>query len=181
MSSLLKQTRAYAAQYGLIVGSMWSASFLMTVYGLSTPLLSDLGLIVGLMSVYVCIRLMRRFDMSVSRLTALTSWRLAWGAYGGAAMVCTLVQYVYFAFLDSGRVVMAYSELVAMPEGHAMLERLLPGQDVDALVGQALDAFAATPPSQIALQLLLLNLIMATVLALPTALIAMAGRKKVGS
>ena len=47
---------------------------------------------------------------------------------------------------------------------------LLPGQDALGMMDEAINTFAATPPSQLAFQFLFWNVLLATVVALPVAL-----------
>ena len=42
-----RQTRAYAAYYGLWVGLCWAASFALSMYALTHPSVGSLGLILG--------------------------------------------------------------------------------------------------------------------------------------
>ena len=52
-----------------------------------------------------------------------------------------------------------------------MLSRMLPGQDTEAMMNEALSLFAATPPSQLAIQFLFWNVLLATIVAFPVALL----------
>ena len=44
-----KQLRAFAAQYGAVVGLMWIVSFAFYIIGLTRPLVGNVGLIIGLL------------------------------------------------------------------------------------------------------------------------------------
>ena len=165
-----QQTRAYAAYYGLWVGLCWVASFCLFVMGLKQSPVGSLSLLVGLCSVPLCVWLLRGFRESIAPLPLRRAWYLAWMTYLAAALLCTAAQYIYFAYIDGGLLVRSYSEMIQQPEMHDMLQRMLPGQDVDTLTSDALTAFGATPPAQLALQFLFWNVLLATVLAFPTAL-----------
>ena len=165
-----QQTRAYAAYYGLWVGLCWIASFGLFVMSLKQSPVGSLSLLVGLCSVPLCVWLLRGFRETIAPLSLRRAWYLAWMTFLGAALLCTAAQYVYFAFIDGGLLVRSYSEMIQLPEMHDMLQRMLPGQDVDTLMTEALTAFAATPPAQLALQFLFWNVLLATALAFPTAL-----------
>jgi len=168
--SAAQQTRAYAGYYGLWVGSCWIACFSLFMAGLTQPLLSNVGLLVGLASLPLAVWLLRGFRDHVAPLPLRRAWYLAWMTFGAAALLCTAAQYIYFAYIDGGHLMRAYTDMLQQPEVHDMLQQMLPGQDVDALTSQALDAFASTPPSELAIQFLFWNILLATVVAFPTAL-----------
>lgn len=166
-----QQTRAYAAYYGLWIGIMWIASFALTIHGLSSPLASNLGLLAGLASLPVAVWLIRGFrDNVAGELTFRRAWHLAWMSMLAAAMLTAFAQYIYFAYLDNGRLALAYSEAFARSETQDMLRQMLPGQDVDALFQDAMTALQTLPAAQTALQFLFWNCIIATVAALPVAI-----------
>ena len=63
-----KQLRAFAAQYGAVVGLMWIVSFAFYIIGLTRPLVGNVGLIIGLLSVVTAGFLIRNFPfVSASR------------------------------------------------------------------------------------------------------------------
>ncbi len=168
-----QQTRAYAGYYGLWVGIIWIASFALAVYGLTHPWASNLGLLVGVASFPVATSLLRGFRNNIAgQLPLRRAWHMAWMMMLGAAMITTLGQYVYFAYLDDGALVRAYTDLIAQPQAHDMLQSMLPGQDVDAIVSEALATFSATSPAQLSAQFLMWNALLATITALPVALAA---------
>lgn len=171
-----QQTRAYAGYYGLWVGLCWIASFALSVHGLQSPFASNLGLLVGLLSFPLGVKLLRGFGQHIAPLSLGRAWRLSWLMYGAAAMLCTAAQYIYFAYLDGGLLVRSYTDLLEQPEMQDVMTQIL-GPDSQAIAQEALNAFAATPPAQLALQFLLWNLLLATFLAFPTALFSFTRKK----
>ncbi len=165
-----QQIRAYAAQYGLWVGLCWVASFALTMYALSHPSVGSFGMILGLCSVPLGVWLMRGFRQTVAPLPLRQAWYMAWLMFLGAALICTAAQYVYFAYIDGGQLVRSYSELLEMPEMHDILQQMMPGKDIEAMMNEALNTFSSTPPSQLALQFLFWNVLIATLFAFATAL-----------
>ena len=98
-----------AGWMALPIGIMWSASFLCAMYGTKLPLLSMLGTALGIISIYMLYKQLtnyRRFFPStgwlhvfcLSLLTCLLAGLLTDG-----------VQYLYFAFLDQGRMLSVMS------------------------------------------------------------------------
>ncbi|MCR5181281.1 MAG: DUF4199 domain-containing protein [Bacteroidaceae bacterium] len=167
-----QQTRAYAGYYGLWIGLMWAAAFGLTMYGFVSPFAGNLGFIVGICSLPVAISLFRGFREHVAPLPLRRAWYLSWMSFLAAALICTVAQYIYFAYIDDGLLVRSYTEMLQQPEIHDMLSKLLPGQDVDKMSNDALAVFSSTPPSMIATQFLFWNVLLATVVAFPCALMS---------
>jgi hypothetical protein len=165
-----RQTRAYAAYYGLWVGLCWAASFALSMYALTHPSVGSLGLILGLCSLPLGVWLMRGFRQTIAPLPLRRAWHMAWMMFLGAALICTATQFVYFAYFDGGQFVRSYGEMFQQPELHDMMQQMMPGQDIDTMMNEALTAFSTTPPSQLALQFLFWNVLLATFFAFPTAL-----------
>ena len=171
-ASTAQQTRAYAGYYGLWVGTCWIACFSFSMAGLTYPLLSNVGLLMGLASLPVAVWLLRGFRDHVAPLPLRRAWHLAWMTFGAAALLCTAAQYIYFAYIDGGHLMRAYTDMLQQPEVHDMLQQMLPGQDVDTLANQAFETFSSTPASELAIQFLFWNILIATILAIPVALMS---------
>ena len=176
-----QQTRAYAALYGLWVGLCWVASFALTMYALAHPSVGSLGIVVGVCSVPLGVWLLRGFREQVAPLPLRRAWYMAWQMMLAAALLCTAAQYVYFAYLDGGTLVRSYGEMLEQPEMHDMIQQMMPGQNVDELMNEALATFSATPPSQLTLQFLFWNVLLATFIAFPTALFSFTRPKDNGN
>ena len=177
-----QQTRAYSAYYGVWIGVVWTMSFALTVYGLTHPLAGNLGMILGLASIPLAVWMLRGFrDHVAGELPLRRAWHMAWMSMLGAALITTFAQYVYFAYIDGGALVRAYTDILAQPEAHEMLQKMMPGQDVDALTAEALETFSTTTPAQLATQFLFWNALLATIMALPVALASKSPFKKPGS
>ena len=165
-----QQTRAYAGYYGLWVGLLWVLSFGLTMYGLRSPLAGNLGLLAGICSLPVGVRLLRGFRDHIGPLPLRRAWHMAYMMFLAAALICTAAQYLYFAYLDDGYVARVYSELLQQPEVQELVSRMLRAEDSQAVVNEALTVFSSTPPSLLAMQFLFWNVLLATICAVPTAL-----------
>ena len=172
-----QQTRAYAGYYGLWVGLLWVLSFGLTIYGLRSPLAGNLGLLAGFCSLPLGIRLLRGFRDNIGPLPLRRAWNMAYLMFLAAALICTAAQYVYFAYFDEGYVVRVYTDLLQQPEVQDLLSKMLRGQDSLAVANEALAVFSSTPPSLLAMQFLFWNVLLATICAVPTALM---GREREG-
>jgi len=168
-----QQSRAYIAWYGLQVGLCWVASFALAMWGLTTPLAGNFALLVGIASVPLAVWLLRDFNRKISPLTLRRAWHMAWMMMICAAIITTAAQYIYFAYMDDGLLVRAYSEMCQQPEMQVMLQQMF-GADADKMVDEALTIMGATSASQMSLQLMMWNVLLGTVLAIPVMLF---GRK----
>ena len=175
-----QQSRAYAAYYGLWVGLCWVGSFVLFAIGLEQPSVANLSFIMGMASLPVAVWLLRSFRQQIAPLPLRRAWYMAWMMFLGAALLCTASQYVYFAYFDGGQLVRTYSEMLQQPELHDMLQQMMPGQDVDAVMNEALTTFGASPPSQLAFQFLFWNVLLATFFAFPTALFSFSRPNDIG-
>lgn len=172
-----QQSRAFAAWYGVQVGLCWTASFGLFMWGLQQPFASNFSLLVGLASVPLAVWLLRGFRRDIAPLSLRRAWHMAWLLFLCAAMITTAAQYIYFAYLDGGLLARAYSELLTSPEYRPLLQQMLPGQDIDALATDMTAMLAQTTPSQLTMQLAFMNVLLATILAIPTALFSFKSEK----
>lgn len=165
-----QQSRAFAAWYGVQVGACWVASFGLSMWSLREPLAGNFALLVGLCSIPLAVMLMRDFRKRIAPLTLRRAWHMSWMLFLCAALITAAAQYIYFAYLDGGQLARSYSELLTNPDYQPMLEKLLPGQNLDELANEFTVVLASTSASQMAMQLLFWNILLATVFAIPTAL-----------
>ena len=129
--------------------------------------------LLGIASLPLAVWMLRGFRDRVAGVLPLRrAWHLAWMTMLGAALITSFAQYIYFAYIDGGAFLRAYTDILAMPEARDMLGQMMPGQDIDAIANEFIETMAATSPAQIAMQLLLWNVLLATVMALPVALAA---------
>lgn len=160
----LAQLSATAQRAGLAVGALWTLSFVLYMQGLRLPLLTLASLALGLFSV----RPAARWAATAPRRLV---WPLAMATYFCATLVTTLMQYLYFRFLDGGQFLATLHEALRMPEMQPMLHSLPPGT-----IEQALSAFAQ--PAVLAVNFFWGNLMAGLVLSLPTLVVALNKQKQ---
>lgn len=173
------QARAYSMEYGVVVGLLCSASFLCTMYGASSILLAQVSNVLALIAVYVAGRLIRSFRTNVASLTFGRTCYMALLTYLFAILLTALVQYVYFAYFDQGRLMTQIDHLLSMPEYRQWLEQFAQGGDIDSLLDGVLQTMRN--PVSMTFQLMWLNCLLALLAIVPTALIAMGGKQEVES
>ena len=85
-----------------------------------------------------------------------------------AALVCTFVQYIYFRYVDNGRMLTVLTEVYTNPEYTELMKQAMPEykpQDVLNLLSQI-------TLRDLAVNFMLMNSFLAIVLSLPTAFVA---------
>ena len=159
----VSQARAYAGQYALVVGSLWTLSFLCSVC-LDKPMMGLTGNILAIGSVFVLVRLLRRHGLRVGKeaFGFARRWWMSWSTCMYAALLTTFCQWVYFRFFDHGRLMESFASLLESPEYVEALKRLQPGVDPQEFV----EALSSATPSSMILSLLMFNFFVAFVCSL---------------
>lgn len=171
------KARAYAGQYGAWVGALWIASFCCYMGGLSQPWLANIGLFIGFFSLIFTGILLRGFRRSVAPLSFLRAWWMGWLCFLYASLLTAAVQYVYFRFVDNGRLINAYTTLFEQPENRQLLAAMMPGEDADMAIGQVLELLGSLSPIEITVEWMIYNIFLGFILAVPVALIGITGRR----
>ena len=172
-----QQSRAYAAWYGVQVGMCWIISFGLAMWSLREPFAGNFALLIGLASIPLGVWLLRDFCTRVADLSARRAWHMSWMMFLCAALLTTAAQYIYFAYLDGGMLARAYGEMLSNPAYQPVLEKLLPGQDLNTLSSEFTAMLYSTTPAQMTMQLSIWNVLIATIFAIPTTFFALAKKK----
>ena len=173
-----KQLRAFSAQYGAVVGLMWIISFAFYIIGLTRPLVGNVALLIGLLSVVVAGFLIRKFRNEVSPLRFSQSWWMATLIYLYASLLMAVGQFIYFRYIDNGLLLETYSNLMQQPEAMALMQSMMPGEDVEAAMRQTLEVLGNITPIQLTFEFLIYNLLLGFLLAIPTAWIGRRGKNR---
>ena len=169
----IRLARDHCMEYGMVVGLLCSASFLCSMYGTTSLLLGQLGNVLGITAFVTAGVLIRHYGRKAGRLTFGRSCYMALLTYAFAIMVTAVVQYIYFRYLDAGRLANQVEQIIQMPEYRQWMEQLTVGQDLDEVVDQLLQM--TRNPERMTMQLIWMNLIFALLLTVPTALM---GKRK---
>lgn len=165
-----QQSRAFAAWYGVQVGLCWVLSFGLAMWGLREPMACNFALITGFCSIPLAIRLLRDFGANIAPLRLRRAWHMAWMMYLCACLITAAAQYIYFAYLDDGALLRTYTTLLSDPMYQPMLETMLPGQDIQTIGDEITATLTSITPAEMTFQLGFWNVLLATILAIPTAL-----------
>ena len=168
--------RAFGMNWGTVVGILCSFSFLCSMYGLQYSSLGLLSNLLGVAAVIVAGNGIRKFRWEVGNITFGQACRMAISIYFYAILLTAMVQYIYFAYLDHGRLIAQMQTILSIPEYRQWMEQMANGEDVDTLVKTTMSVLQK--PAQAAMQLLWMNCIVALLLTPITALIGVTGKKK---
>ena len=171
------QLRAYAAQYGTIVGLMWIVSFAFFIAGLTQPLVGNASLLIGMVSVAIAGYLIRKFRHDVAAIRFRQAWWMSTQIFMYASLLMAIAQFVYFRFIDDGLLIRTYTEVMQQPEAAAMMQSMMPGEDVTAVVADVTAQLQQITPIQLTFEFLVYNLLLGFILSIPTAWIGIFGRK----
>jgi hypothetical protein len=160
----IPSTMELAGWMALPIGLMWSASFLCTMYGTTQPLLSMLGTVLGVGSIFVLRRQLTNYRKLHPEAIWLQIFRLAFVTCLLAGLLTDAVQYAYFMLLDNGRLLSQLGTAFQSEEYREVWQKMMPEANLDEM--QKL--VQSMTVRDIMLQLVFYNII----LALPVSLLA---------
>ena len=173
-----KQARHQAGIYGFVIGALWVASFGCYIAGLTIPLLSHLCIILGVSSPFVAAMLIRKYKQSVGNINFWRTWWMALLIFMYATLLTAAGQYVYFRFIDNGRMLNAYTTLFESVEYQELLQQAMPNGEGKEILSQALELMGSMTPIELTFELMFSNLILGFILSIITALLAQIPNKK---
>ena len=163
-----KPTLVNAAGWmALPIGFMWSASFLCTMYGTSSPFLSMLSTVLALTSIYMLYKQLtnyRRFYPSASWLHTL---RLSFLTCLLAGLLTDVAQYAYFLYLDNGRLLSGLNSAMQTEEYRQAWQQIMPEANMDEVMQMMQDMSVRDIVMQLAFYNALLALPVSLLAALP--------------
>lgn len=161
--------RNYASQYGAIVGLCWIVSFLCYMGGLRTPFLGDIGMIMGISSIFVAGNIIRYYHNMRQNLNFRQAWWMALILYFCATILTALAQFIYFRYMDHGMLAQTYEQILTAPEYQNLLQNVLPQGADKEMIDSLISLFYSITPIQMTFQLLIYNIFLGLILSLPTA------------
>ena len=160
----IPSTIEVASWMALPIGLMWSASFLCTMFGTERPLLSMLSTVLAIISIYTLYKQLTNYRRMYPSVSWLHVMRLSFVTCLLAGLLTDATQYLYFAFLDNGRMLSLLGNAFQSEEYRELWQKMMPEanlEEVQALV-------QSMTVRDIVLQLAFYNII----LALPVSLLA---------
>lgn len=160
----MHSTTGAASIMALNIGVAWSASFLCHMYGLTWPLLAHIGNIVGIFSIFILyndVCIYRRIFEKV-QLRKCINLSVLTGFFG--CILTSMVQYLYFQFLDNGTMMSSILSVLELPEYAEMLKQMSPEMPSIADMTKMLTSMTV---GDLTLQLFIMNLM----ICIPTCII----------
>lgn len=155
------QARAFAGQYGLVVGLMWIVSFACAMYAYDYESLGIIGNLVGLLSLFVEVKLLKQFQAEIAPLSTGRRLWMGWTVSMYAAMLNSFAQFVYLKFLDRGHLMDSFYRMMEQPEFRQAMESIMPGQDM----GEFIEQLANLPMGALLVNFIAFNFFVALVFA----------------
>ena len=160
------------SKIGFFTGLCWSASFILAMLSLTNPSWGLAGNFLGVLSIWVAGVQLRAAQMLIAADNQLWGVRQRWHKSLQvqllAALLCNFVQYVYFRFLDNGRMLTVLTEVYTSPEYAELMKGAVP----DFTPQQVLEMLSQISLTELALNFLIINALLAIVLSIPTAFVA---------
>ena len=167
----LEQVQAFARVDGVLLVTLWTASFVCMICSFSMPMLGLAGFLIGAASLVYALKRLKKFRDDV--LDGTISYRRALAYSLFQYLDCSLlfagVQYIYFRFIDHGFLMNQYAKTLQAPEVLDMMKRFygLSAEEIKMMM----DNLGMLTPIQIALQFFTTNVMMGVVMSIPAALI----------
>lgn len=172
------QFKAYARQYGAMMGLVWVLSFACFVGGVKWPMLS-FGFQISIMMIpFLASFFVRAYRDGV--LNGLISFRRAFGfslfIFFYAMLILAICQWAYFQYLDGGLIMGNMMKLVTTPEYEEMLKQM---QIDKELMKQQIESLAEVRPIDFALSFMWMNTFAGVVISWLVALFTKRSNKKI--
>ena len=151
---------------GALLAVLWTASFACYVMGFEMPFLGLVALVLAIMTPFFVARRLRKYRDT--GLEGLISFKRAWAyalmTFFNASLLFAAVHFVYFTWMDKGYFVSMMTKMMTAPENAQAL-----GSEMLAAVKQSLSAIAGMRPIDLALNIMMSNMIIGFFLSLPVA------------
>lgn len=166
----------YAMRYGTAMGIFWACKFVLFPLGMNTPLLLIFFFILTLSVPILGYLFVRKYrdQQCEGILNFSKAYIFIVFMYMFASLFVAVIHYLYFRYFDNGLIVNTYQGMIDQ------MITIATGDMKESLeqFRTALDIISSLSPLEITLQLLTQNVFYCTLLAIPTALLAMRNKKK---
>ncbi len=160
------EARSRAAQGALVMGALWTGSFLCAVSAFTHPALGHVGNLLAVVSVFVLVNALRNVGRGTTGFHFGRRWWMGWTTCMNASLLTTLCQYLYFRFLDGGRLMQSVTAMMETAEYREALKALSPDFEPDEMVS----ALGAMTVGDMIVSLLTFNLMASMLVSLIAAL-----------
>ena len=159
------QMKAFARIDGAMLAVVWIGSFACYVAGMATPFYGMVAMVLMLSTpFFVGIRLGKFRDVGLGGLISMRrGWAYSVYVFFYAAVLLALAQYVYFAYIDQGYLMMAFTQALSTPDAKQMIENA----GMQQAIKESLQSMGELRPIDYALNVLTVNILLGIVVGLP--------------
>lgn len=161
------QLKAFARMDGALLALLWTASFACYVMGFKSSGLSMVGMILALITPFFVAKRLKKFrDTGLDgQISFRRAWAYALFTFLDASLLFAAVHFVYFSYMDHGYFVSMLTKTMTAPENAQAL-----GGGMMAAVNQSLNAIAGMRPIDLALNIMMSNMLMGLLMSFPVAI-----------
>ena len=161
------QLKAFARYDGALLAVLWVASFVCYIVGMARPLWGMVAVVLMVSTPFFVARRLAGFrDTGRNGVISLRrGWAYTVFVFFYAAVLLALAQYVYFAYLDRGFLLMSFTNALSAPEVKQALEQA----GMQQAMKESLEQMGQLRPIDYALNVLTVNIMVGIVLGLPIA------------
>lgn len=159
----------YAAPF---IGGLWACSFLCHMYGLGTEWLGHVGNFLAILSMWMMTNTIANYRRLICNIGLGGCLKMAACICIFSSLITGLVQFIYFAFLDGGRLMGIMATMMEQPEFEQMLSEMNLGIDA-ATMAEELQKMTV---KDAVVQMMMMNLMLSLPITLLTAVFARIAR-----
>lgn len=171
-SNYSEQIKKVSTINGAYIGCMWLASFVCMANTVSSPILSLLGLGIGIGSLFAIVIMAYQFYWKICNgaLQFTRSWLLVLLIILYASILMAFGVYIYMQFFDNGNFGLYYDQMLKEPTTKAMMDQIFAesGLTSEDFVAQ----ITSLSPIRLALNILESNLFLGFLISLPLTLLS---------
>ena len=159
--------KAFARIDGAMLSLLWIASFACYVASIAQPVYGMAAMLLMVITPFFVGRRLGKFrDVGRNGLISIRrGWAYSVFVFFYAAILLALAQYIYFAYIDQGYLMMSFSKALSSPELKQMLEQY----GMQQTMNESLEMMGQMRPIDYALNVLTVNIMVGIVLGLPIA------------
>jgi hypothetical protein len=162
-----KQLKAFARQDGALLSVLWIVAMACYIYGLSSPILGMVAMLLIVVSPFYAANRLRKFRDEARE--GIISFMRAYGYtvltyfYGG--LLLAIAVFAYFQFIDNGYLMSKLMDMLNTEEGRQMVKLYGMADEIS----QGMEELAKMRPIDYALNMLTIIISTGFILGLPTA------------
>ena len=160
------QLKAFARVDGALLAVLWTVSFACYVMGFESPALGIVAMGLAIATPFFVARRLKKYRDT--GLEGQISFKRAWGyallTFFYASVLFAAVHFVYFTWMDKGYFLSGLTKMMTAPENAQAL-----GSGMLATVTQSLQMMARMRPIDLALNLMMSNMMIGFFLSVPVA------------